>query len=155
MPHHVYSHGWPLLWVKTELHCQHSCKTSVWAVGCILIHYYSNYIQTVKKIRRWNVYSAHLMIKKVPVNIRPETSAYSNTDDVRVISTPDAVWILMYFNPNINSSSHGSTYSAQKFLVSLPTEQPPLVGEDSANFCGYRVFRGQRNEFLRPLISVF
>jgi hypothetical protein len=35
------------------------------------------------------------------------------------------------------------------------TERPPLVGEVSANFCGLRVLRGQRNEFRRPLISVF
>jgi hypothetical protein len=34
-------------------------------------------------------------------------------------------------------------------------ERPPLVGEVSANLCGYRVLRGQRNEFPRPLISVF
>jgi hypothetical protein len=43
-------------------------------------------------------------------------------------------------------------------LVSKRTilsERPPLVGEVSANFCGYRVLRGQRNEFPRPLISVF
>jgi hypothetical protein len=27
----------------------------------------------------------------------------------------------------------------------IPTERPPLVGEASANFCGYRVARGQRD----------
>jgi hypothetical protein len=37
----------------------------------------------------------------------------------------------------------------------IPTERPPLVGEVSANLCGYRVLRGQRNEFPRPLISFF
>jgi hypothetical protein len=37
----------------------------------------------------------------------------------------------------------------------IPTERPPLVGEVSANLCGYRVLRGQRNEFPWPLISVF
>jgi hypothetical protein len=37
----------------------------------------------------------------------------------------------------------------------IPTERPPLVGEVSANFFGYRVMRGQQNEFPRPLISVF
>jgi hypothetical protein len=37
----------------------------------------------------------------------------------------------------------------------MPTERPPLVGEVSANFCGYRVSRDQRNGFPRPLISVF
>jgi hypothetical protein len=36
----------------------------------------------------------------------------------------------------------------------LPTEWPPLVGEVSANFSGYRVSRGQRNESPRPLISI-
>jgi hypothetical protein len=30
------------------------------------------------------------------------------------------------------------------------TGRPPLVGEVSANFCGYRVPRGQRDGFLRP-----
>jgi hypothetical protein len=35
------------------------------------------------------------------------------------------------------------------------TERPLLVGEVSANLCGKRVLRGQRNEYLRPLISVF
>jgi hypothetical protein len=37
----------------------------------------------------------------------------------------------------------------------IPTERPPLVGQVSANLCGLRVLRGQRNEFPRPLISVF
>jgi hypothetical protein len=35
------------------------------------------------------------------------------------------------------------------------TERPQLVGEVSAKLCGYRVLCGQRNEFPRPLISVF
>jgi hypothetical protein len=37
----------------------------------------------------------------------------------------------------------------------IPIERPPLVGEVSANFCGYRVSRGLRNGFPRSLISVF
>jgi hypothetical protein len=37
----------------------------------------------------------------------------------------------------------------------LPTERPPLDGGVSANFCGWRVSRDQRNEFPRSLISVF
>jgi hypothetical protein len=37
----------------------------------------------------------------------------------------------------------------------IPTEWPPLVSEVSANLCGKRVLRGQRNKFPRPLISVF
>jgi hypothetical protein len=37
----------------------------------------------------------------------------------------------------------------------IPTKQPPLVGEVSANFCRWMMSRGQRNRFPRPLISVF
>jgi hypothetical protein len=37
----------------------------------------------------------------------------------------------------------------------IPTVRQPLVGEVSANLCGLRVLCGQRNEFPRPLISVF
>jgi hypothetical protein len=37
----------------------------------------------------------------------------------------------------------------------IPTERLQLVGEVSANFCGQRVSRGQRNGFPRSLISVF
>jgi hypothetical protein len=37
----------------------------------------------------------------------------------------------------------------------IPTERPPLVSKASVSFCGWRVSRGQRNESLRPLISVF
>jgi hypothetical protein len=37
----------------------------------------------------------------------------------------------------------------------IPTERLSLVGEVSANFCGYRVSRGQRNGSPRQLISVF
>jgi hypothetical protein len=37
----------------------------------------------------------------------------------------------------------------------IPTERPPLVGEVTANFCGKRLSRGQRNGFPRWLISVF
>jgi hypothetical protein len=32
----------------------------------------------------------------------------------------------------------------------IPTERPPLVGEVSANFCGRRVSRGQRDGSIRP-----
>jgi hypothetical protein len=32
----------------------------------------------------------------------------------------------------------------------IPTERPPLVGEVIANYCGYRVPRGQRDGSLRP-----
>jgi hypothetical protein len=32
----------------------------------------------------------------------------------------------------------------------IPTERPPLVGEVTANFCGQRVPRGQRDGFLWP-----
>jgi hypothetical protein len=31
-----------------------------------------------------------------------------------------------------------------------PTERPPLVGEVGADFCGYKMSRGQRDESLRP-----
>jgi hypothetical protein len=37
----------------------------------------------------------------------------------------------------------------------IPTERPPLVGEVSANFSGWKMSRGQRNDSPRPLISVF
>jgi hypothetical protein len=37
----------------------------------------------------------------------------------------------------------------------IPTERPPLVNEVSANFCGQRVSRDQRNGSPRPLISIF
>jgi hypothetical protein len=37
----------------------------------------------------------------------------------------------------------------------IPTERPSLVGEVSANFCAWRVLRGQRKGFPRSLISVF
>jgi hypothetical protein len=32
----------------------------------------------------------------------------------------------------------------------MPTERLPLLGEDSAIFCGWRVPRGQRDASLRP-----
>jgi hypothetical protein len=32
----------------------------------------------------------------------------------------------------------------------IPTERPPLVGEEIANFCGSRVPRGQRDGSLGP-----
>jgi hypothetical protein len=37
----------------------------------------------------------------------------------------------------------------------IHTERLPLVGEVSANFCGWSVLRCQRNEFSLPLFSVF
>jgi hypothetical protein len=37
----------------------------------------------------------------------------------------------------------------------IPTTLPSHVGEVSANFCGRRVSRGQRNGSPRPLISIF
>jgi hypothetical protein len=47
-------------------------------------------------------------------------------------------------------------YSAYKKLrglslrATVPTERPPLVGEVSANVCGWRVPRGRRDGSLRP-----
>jgi hypothetical protein len=32
----------------------------------------------------------------------------------------------------------------------IPTQRPPLAGEISATFCGWRVSRGQRDGSLRP-----
>jgi hypothetical protein len=37
----------------------------------------------------------------------------------------------------------------------IPTERPPLLNEVNANLCEQKELRGQRNEFPRPLISVF
>jgi hypothetical protein len=42
-----------------------------------------------------------------------------------------------------------------KSLKKLRGFSPPLVGKVSANFRGYKVSRGQRNESPRPLILVF
>jgi hypothetical protein len=36
----------------------------------------------------------------------------------------------------------------------IPTDRPPLVGEVIANFCGYRLPRGQRDASLRPYSPV-
>jgi hypothetical protein len=36
----------------------------------------------------------------------------------------------------------------------IPIERPPLVGEVSANFCGERMSRGQRNGSPRPYYRV-
>jgi hypothetical protein len=36
----------------------------------------------------------------------------------------------------------------------IPTERPPLVGEVSANFCAWRVQRGQLDGFLRPYFRI-
>jgi hypothetical protein len=35
----------------------------------------------------------------------------------------------------------------------MPIERPPLVGEVSANFCGYRVLRGQHSRSLRRILG--
>jgi hypothetical protein len=37
----------------------------------------------------------------------------------------------------------------------IPTKRPPLVGEVIANFCGYRVPRGQRDGSLRPYSRLY
>jgi hypothetical protein len=37
----------------------------------------------------------------------------------------------------------------------IPTERPPLVGEVTANFCGWRVPRCQRDRSLRPYFRFF
>jgi hypothetical protein len=51
-----------------------------------------------------------------------------------------------------------TTRSKKSYVASvrertIPTEWPPLVGEVSANFCGYRVPRGQREGSLRPYLG--
>jgi hypothetical protein len=44
-------------------------------------------------------------------------------------------------NNNNNNTNNNESKNKSKALVcqaSIPTERPPLVGEVSANFCGYR-----------------
>jgi hypothetical protein len=50
------------------------------------------------------------------------------------------------------SSSSTIQYSGrlERNTRTIPTERPPLVGEVSANFCGYMVPRGQRDVSLLP-----
>jgi hypothetical protein len=63
------------------------------------------------------------------------------------------------FHEQLNNCSRLKDASAQRSAQNrqrtIPTERPPLIGEVSANFSGYRVSHGQRNESPRPLISVF
>jgi hypothetical protein len=47
---------------------------------------------------------------------------------------------LVYL-PSTISPTHVSSTDEQ----TIPTERPPLVGEVSADFCGWRVLRGQRS----------
>jgi hypothetical protein len=56
---------------------------------------------------------------------------------------------------NIPVKNKQTNFGASIRQRNIPTERPPLVGEVSANFSGEKVSRGQRNEFPRPLISVF
>jgi hypothetical protein len=64
----------------------------------------------------------------------------------------------MYFLSHRNTSKTKKKKLNSVAVVrkrTIPTERPPLVGELSSNLCGYRVLRGQRNEFPRPLITDF
>jgi hypothetical protein len=68
--------------------------------------------------------------------------------------------ILVYyrvFNPACLSYKSGIELNSVAVVRkrTIPTDRPPLVGEVSANLCGQRVLRDQRNELPRPLISVF
>jgi hypothetical protein len=58
-----------------------------------------------------------------------------------------------FIHEEINKTKTNSMALVRKRTI--PTEQPPLVGEVSDNFCGWRVSRGQRNGSPRPLISFF
>jgi hypothetical protein len=68
----------------------------------------------------------------------------------------------IHFSKNLYSMQNSSSQPKEKtklrgFLVrkrTITTERPPLVGEVSANFCGYRVSRGQRNGSPRPYSRV-
>jgi hypothetical protein len=52
-----------------------------------------------------------------------------------------------------NKISLPSLAVVRKRTISI--ERPRFVGKVSAKLCGYRILHGQRNEFPRPLISVF
>jgi hypothetical protein len=56
---------------------------------------------------------------------------------------------------NLGSKEYKTNSMALVRKQTIPTERPPLVGEVSANFSGYRVSRDQHNASPRPLISVF
>jgi hypothetical protein len=61
---------------------------------------------------------------------------------------------LLKHNPEDDSDVKKDSVAVARKRT-IPTERPSVVGEVSANLCWDRVLPGQRNEFPRPLISVF
>jgi hypothetical protein len=59
---------------------------------------------------------------------------------IRISAMNQHAWRPIVFGMNSVASVHERT---------IPTERPPLVGEVSANFCGYRMPRCQRDGSLR------
>jgi hypothetical protein len=56
-----------------------------------------------------------------------------------------SIKIALYDSNNNNSNSVALVRDR-----TIPTERPQHVGEVSANFCGYRVSRGQHGGSIRP-----
>jgi hypothetical protein len=73
-------------------------------------------------------------------------------------SSQCAVIILWWGHLIIEVTKCGSVHKTKQKKNSMvwvrertiPTERPPLVGEVTASFCGWRVPRGQRDGSLRP-----
>jgi hypothetical protein len=84
------------------------------------------------------------------------TSTGSGADDIEyTASSIVACWAVLtqLFPANALIKSVTIKQTNSMALVrkrSIPTERPQLVGEVSANICGYKVSRGQRNGFPRP-----
>jgi hypothetical protein len=103
---------------------------------CVSIKLELSLIEVVEQRRTWS---------DANVPSRRTTGEHSGNSDIRVF--------LLVFS-SINKLIKPDSVAVVRKRT-IPTERPPLVGEVSANFFGQRVLGGKRNEFPRPLISVF
>jgi hypothetical protein len=81
------------------------------------------------------------------VHLSEKCTLHTHTTSVRSCLSQDIQFQLIkwLFFPCLTFSSVALVHKR-----TMPTKRPPLVGEVSANFCGYRMSSGQRDKCLRP-----
>jgi hypothetical protein len=85
------------------------------------------------KITSGKNYSTTLL-DEVEVTLRPTVSRPASLGVIHLFGAHDQTFTYIYIYIYIYKTNSSDLVLEQ----TIPTEQPPLVGEVSANFCGYR-----------------
>jgi hypothetical protein len=96
-----------------------------------------------------------LIPRSPKVSLSPPCFFHFNFGSIQIyVASGIRLTVLIFLHLIIIIKTNSNNFVAWVREWTMPSERPPLVGEVSANFCGYRVPRGRRDGSLRPIIML-